>query len=102
LGHLIQTPPPLYKGYNIDIVPTVLNAESVPEDTYELDEINQYSSDIECLLSQQHTVSWNDDKYLEIFWCHILMKLEKQNMGKTSFELAAAESYGDVCQRSIL
>jgi hypothetical protein len=38
----------------------------VPEDTYELDEINQHSSDIECLLAQQHTLLWNEDKYLEI------------------------------------
>jgi hypothetical protein len=38
----------------------------VPEDTYELDEINQHSSDIECLLTQIHTLLWNEDKYLEI------------------------------------
>jgi hypothetical protein len=32
-----------------------------------LNEINQISNDIECLLAQQHTLLWNDDKYLEIF-----------------------------------
>jgi hypothetical protein len=40
---------------------------NVPKDTYELDEINQHSSDIECLLAQQHTLLWNEDKYLEIY-----------------------------------
>jgi hypothetical protein len=39
---------------------------NVPEDTYELDEINRYSTDIERLLAQQHTLLWNEDKYLEI------------------------------------
>jgi hypothetical protein len=38
----------------------------VPKDTDELDEINQHSSDIECLLAQQHTLLWNEDKCLEI------------------------------------
>jgi hypothetical protein len=38
----------------------------MPEDTYELSEINQHSSDIECFLSQQRTLLWNEDKYLEI------------------------------------
>jgi hypothetical protein len=37
----------------------------VIEDTYELDEINQPSSNIECLLAQQPTLLWNEDKYLE-------------------------------------
>jgi hypothetical protein len=64
LEHLIQTP--LYRPYNIEIDPTFLNVDNVPEDAYELDEINQHSSDIECLLAQQHTLLWNEDKYLEI------------------------------------
>jgi hypothetical protein len=38
----------------------------VPENTYELYEINEHSSDIECLLAQHHTLLWNEDKYLEI------------------------------------
>jgi hypothetical protein len=38
----------------------------VPEDTYELDEINQHSSDTECLLAQQPMLLSNEDKYLEI------------------------------------
>jgi hypothetical protein len=38
----------------------------VLEDTYELDEINQHSSDTECLLAQQPTLLRNEDKYLEI------------------------------------
>jgi hypothetical protein len=37
----------------------------VLEDTYELVEINQNSSDIECLLAQQHKLLWNEDKYLQ-------------------------------------
>jgi hypothetical protein len=57
---------PLYKRYNIEIDPTFLNVDNVPEDTYELDEINRYSSDIERLLAQQHRLLWNEDKYLEI------------------------------------
>jgi hypothetical protein len=28
---------------------------------------------------------------------HLLMKMDKQNMAKTSFKLAASESCGDVC-----
>jgi hypothetical protein len=64
LEHLIQTP--LYKRYNIEIDPTFLNVDNLPEDSYELDEINQHSSDIESLLAQQHTLLWNEDKYLEI------------------------------------
>jgi hypothetical protein len=28
---------------------------------------------------------------------HLLVKLDKQNMAKTSFKLAASESCGDVC-----
>jgi hypothetical protein len=39
LVHLIYTP--LYKRYNTEIYPTFLNVDNVPEDTYELDEINQ-------------------------------------------------------------
>jgi hypothetical protein len=38
----------------------------MPEDTYELYEINQHSSDIECLLPQQHMPLCNEDRYLEI------------------------------------
>jgi hypothetical protein len=38
----------------------------MPQDPYELDEINQLSSDIECLVAHQHTLLWNEDKYLEI------------------------------------
>jgi hypothetical protein len=65
--HLIQTPPPpLYKRYNIVTDTTFLNVDNMPEDTYELDKINQHSSDIECLFAQQHTVLWNENKYLEI------------------------------------
>jgi hypothetical protein len=64
LEHLIQTR--LYKRYDIEIDPTFLNVDNVPENTYELDEINQHSSDIECLLAQQPTLLWNEDKYLEI------------------------------------
>jgi hypothetical protein len=59
---LIQTP--LYKRYNIEIDPAFLNVDNVPEDTYELDEINLHSSD---LLAQQYVLLWNEDKYLEIF-----------------------------------
>jgi hypothetical protein len=40
--------------------------DNVPEGTYELDEMNQHSSEIECLLGQQPTLLWNEDKYLEI------------------------------------
>jgi hypothetical protein len=40
--------------------------DNVPGNTYELDGINQHSSDIECLLGQQHTLLWNEYKYLEI------------------------------------
>jgi hypothetical protein len=61
---LIQTP--LFKRYNIEIDLTFFNVDNVPEDTYELNEINQHSSDIECLLAQQHMLLWNEDKYLEI------------------------------------
>jgi hypothetical protein len=57
LEHLIQTSPVQTLQQNVD---------NVPEDTYELDEINQHSSDTECLLAQQHTLLWNEDKYLEI------------------------------------
>jgi hypothetical protein len=35
LENLIQTP--LYKRYNIEIDPTFLNVDNMPEDTYELD-----------------------------------------------------------------
>jgi hypothetical protein len=57
---------PLYKHYNIELGSTFINVHNMPEDIYELDEINQYSSDIECLLAQQHTLLWNEDKHLEI------------------------------------
>jgi hypothetical protein len=57
---------PLYKRYNIEIDPTFLNVDNMPKDTYELDEINQHSSNIECLLAKQHTLLWNKEKYLEI------------------------------------
>jgi hypothetical protein len=40
--------------------------DNVPKDTYELDKINQNSSNIECLLAQQHMLLWTEDKYLEI------------------------------------
>jgi hypothetical protein len=56
----------LYKRRNIEIDPTFLNVDNVPKDTYELGETNQHSSDIECLLARQHTLLWNEDKYLEI------------------------------------
>jgi hypothetical protein len=39
LEHLIHTP--LYKRYKTEINPAFLNADNVPTDTYELDEINQ-------------------------------------------------------------
>jgi hypothetical protein len=64
LEHLIQNP--LYKRYNIEIDPTFLNVNKVPVGTCELHEINQHSSDIDCLLAQQHTVLWKEVKYLEI------------------------------------
>jgi hypothetical protein len=32
----------------------------------EFDELNQHSSDTECVLAQQHTLLWNEDTYLEI------------------------------------
>jgi hypothetical protein len=54
------------RNYYIEIDLPFLNVDIVAEDTYELDEINQHSSDIECLLAQQHTLLWNEDKYLEI------------------------------------
>jgi hypothetical protein len=38
----------------------------MPEDAYELNEMNQHSRDTECLLAQQHTLLWNEGKYLEI------------------------------------
>jgi hypothetical protein len=60
------TDAPLYKRYNNEIDPTFLNVDNVPENTYELDEINQHSSNIECLLAQQHTLLWNKDKHFEI------------------------------------
>jgi hypothetical protein len=65
-GWSIDTDAPLYKRYNIEIDPTFLNVDNVPQDTYELDEIYLHSSDIECLLAQQHTLLWNEDKYLKI------------------------------------
>jgi hypothetical protein len=43
---------PLHRRYNIEADPAFLNVDNVHEDTYELDEINQHSSDIECLLAQ--------------------------------------------------
>jgi hypothetical protein len=33
---------------------------------------------------------------------HLLMKLDKQNMAKTLFKLAASESCGDVCAAECL
>jgi hypothetical protein len=64
LEDLIQTS--LYKRYNIEIDPTFVNVDNVPEDTYESYEITQHSIDTECFLSQQPTLLWNEDKYLEI------------------------------------
>jgi hypothetical protein len=64
LEHLKQTR--LYKCYNTETDPTFLNVDNVPKDTSELDEINQHSSDTECLLAQKHTLLWNEDKYFEI------------------------------------
>jgi hypothetical protein len=55
----------MYKLYNIEIDPISLNANIVPVVTYELDQTSQHSSDIESLLAQQHTLLWNEDKYLE-------------------------------------
>jgi hypothetical protein len=57
---------PPYKSYNTEIHQTFLNVDNVPEDTYELIKSKQNSSDIECLLAQQHTLLWNEDRYLEI------------------------------------
>jgi hypothetical protein len=54
LENLIQTP--LCKRYNTEIDPIFLNVDNVPEDTYELGEINQLSSNIEWLLAQRHTL----------------------------------------------
>jgi hypothetical protein len=71
--------------------------DNVPEDTYEVDEVNQHSSDVECLIAQQHTLLWNEDKYLEMSPGHLLVKLDKQNMAKMSFKLSASESCEDVC-----
>jgi hypothetical protein len=88
LEHLIQTP--MYKRYNTEIDATFLNVDNVPEDSYELDEINQHSNDIECLLGQQHTLIWNDDKYLETPPGHLLMI--NKNMEKTSIILPASDS----------
>jgi hypothetical protein len=34
---------PLYKHYNTEIDPAFLNVDNMPQDTYELDEINQRS-----------------------------------------------------------
>jgi hypothetical protein len=56
----------MYKGYNIDIDPRFLNMDNASEGTYELNEINQHSSDNECLLAPKHRLLWNEDKYLEI------------------------------------
>jgi hypothetical protein len=39
--------------------------DNLPLDTYELDDIYQHSSDIECLIAQQPKLLWNEDKYLE-------------------------------------
>jgi hypothetical protein len=64
LEHLIQAP--LYKCYNTEIDPTFLNVDNEPENTYELEKISHHSSDIECLLAQQPTLLWNEEKYLEI------------------------------------
>jgi hypothetical protein len=50
---------PLYKRYSAEIDPTVLNVDNMPEDTYELDEINQHSSNTEWLLVQQYTLLWD-------------------------------------------
>jgi hypothetical protein len=44
----------------------IFKVDNVPEYTYKLDEINQHSSDTERLLAQQHTLLWNEDRYLEI------------------------------------
>jgi hypothetical protein len=57
---------PMYKHYNIEIDPTFLTVDNVPQSTCELHEINQHSSDMECLLDQQHTILRNEDKCLEI------------------------------------
>jgi hypothetical protein len=62
----INPPPPLYKRYNIETDPIVLNVDNVSEDTYGSDEINEHFVDIECLLAQQHTLLWTKDKHLEI------------------------------------
>jgi hypothetical protein len=56
------TDPPMHKRYSIEIDATFLNVDNVPEDTSELDEINQHSTYIECLLTQQHTLLWKEDK----------------------------------------
>jgi hypothetical protein len=42
---------PLYKRYNIEIDSTFSNVDNMPKDTYELDEIDQHSSDTGCLLA---------------------------------------------------
>jgi hypothetical protein len=54
LEYLIKTS--LYKHYNTEIDLTFLNVDNVPEDTNELDEISQHSSNTECLLAQRHTL----------------------------------------------
>jgi hypothetical protein len=100
LERLIQ--PPLYKRYSTEIHPTLLNVDNVPEGTYELEEIKQHFSDTECLLARQNRPLWNEDKYLGISSGHLLMKLDKQNMTKMSFKLAASELRGDVCAAECL
>jgi hypothetical protein len=54
----------MYKLYNTETEPTFLNVANVPEDTYELDEIKQHSSDTECLPAQQHLLLWNSTQTL--------------------------------------
>jgi hypothetical protein len=65
LEHLIATPS-LYKRDNIETDATFLNVDNVPDNTYELDEINTHSIDIEFLFAKQHTLLWNEDKYLDM------------------------------------
>jgi hypothetical protein len=97
LEHLMQTC--LYKRYNIVIDPTFLNVDNMPEDIYEFGELDKHFSNIECLLGLQHMLLWNKDKYLEIFPRRHLMKLGKQNVVKTLFNLTASEMCGDVCRQ---
>jgi hypothetical protein len=67
LEHLIQIP--LYKRYNIEIDPTFLNVDNVPEDTYELDEIDNILATLNAYLpnnTRSYGTKTNTWKYLQV------------------------------------